>query len=163
MSLAQANYFYEDQKLPELPYESWKDTLATLHMWTQVVGKVRLALCPLVNHWWNVPLYVWARGLTTSVMPYEHIDVEICFDFIKHELVIETSGGHRIALDLKSQSVAEFYQLVMTALSELGIHIKIRTTPCEVPNPIRFEEDTVHATYDKEAVGKFWADSGVGG
>ena len=155
MSVARANYFYDDPKLPELPYHSWKETLATLHMWTQVVGKVRLGLCPLVNHWWNVPLYVSARGLTTSVMPYERGDVEISFDFIDHELVIETSGGRCIVLNLGPQSVAEFYGLQMTALSELGIHVKIRTTPCEVPDPIPFEKDSVHAAYDKEAVGKF--------
>ena len=156
MSLAQANYFYDDQKLPELPYESWKDSLATLHMWTQVVGKVRLALCPLVNHWWNVPLYVWARGLTTSVMPYERADVEIWFDFIDHKLQIATSQGDSREVALRPQSVAEFYQAVMTALSELGVRVTIWTTPCEIPNPIPFEKDSVHAAYDQDAVAKFW-------
>src|SRR5208282_887281 len=93
--------------LPSLPYDSWKDTLATLHLWTQVVGKVRLKLCPLVNHWWNVPLYVTARGMTTSAMPYDGGVVQVQFDFIDHQLIIKTSAGAKRALALKPQSVAE--------------------------------------------------------
>ena len=121
---------FDPKDLPELPYESWKDTLATLHMWTQVVGKVRLELTPLVNHWWNVPLYVSARGLTTSAMPYANGDVEIGFDFVDHKLRIETSDGNAVELALKPESVAVFYQSVRTALVDLGVHVKIWTTPC---------------------------------
>src|SRR3974390_2415878 len=106
--------------LPAFPLASWNDTLATLHMWTQIVGKVRLKLCPLVNHWWNVPFYVTARGLTTSAMPYEHGDVEILFDFIDHELFIVTSNGSTAMLSLNPQSVADFYRRVMAGLGELG-------------------------------------------
>jgi uncharacterized protein DUF5996 len=144
--------------LPPLPYDSWKGTLATLHMWTQIVGKVRLALTPLVNHWWNVPLYVSARGLTTSVMPYENGDVEIWFDFIDHKLRIETSDGNAAELALKPQSVAEFYRSVMAALADLGVHVKIWTTPCELPpeRTIPFEKDNEHKSYDAESAQKFW-------
>jgi len=142
--------------LPALPLDSWKDTLATLHMWTQVIGKVRLGLCPLVNHFWNVPFYLRARGLTTSAMPYQHGTIEIHFDFIEHELQIETSNDRIVSIVLKPQSVAEFYKAVMTALDELGADVKIWTTPCEVPNPVPFEQDHVHAFYDAGAVNKFW-------
>jgi len=145
-------------KLPELPYESWKDTLTTLHRWTQIVGKVRLALTPLVNHWWNVPLYVSARGLTTSAMPCESRDVEIWFDFIDHKLRIETSDGGSRELELKPQTVAEFYRSVMGLLSKLGIQVKIWTTPCELPSEetIPFEQDDKHKSYDADAAHKFW-------
>ncbi len=149
---------FDPKVLPELPYDSWTDTLATLHMWTQVVGKVRLELTPLVNHWWNVPLYVTARGLTTSAMPYENGDVEIWFDFIDHKLRIETSDGNAVELALKPQSVAEFYRSVMTALADLGVQVKIWTTPCELPpeQTIPFEKDNVHKSYDAESAHKFW-------
>src|SRR5271155_4630348 len=133
MTVAPGRFSFDPKNLPELLYDSWKDTLETLHMWTQVVGKVRLELTPLVNHWWNVPLYVNARGLTTSVMPYESGDVEIWFDFVDHKLWIETSNGNAVELALKHQSVAEFYRSVMTALDDLGVHVKIWTTPCELP------------------------------
>ena len=141
---------------PELPLEAWQDTYATLHMWTQVVGKVRLALCPLVNHWWNVPLYVTARGLTTSPMPYGNRTVEVCFDFIEHKLLIDTCEGEHRELALRPQTVAAFYQSLMAALSDLGVPVKIWTTPCEIPDPIPFEKDNVHASYDAEAAHKFW-------
>ena len=126
---------------PVLKFEEWQDTLATLHMWTQVVGKIRLAQTPLVNHWWNVPLYVSARGLTTSAMPYGDRIFEIEFDFIDHKLLIKCSDGAVKTLALRPQSVAAFYAEVMAALRDLGIEIKIWTMPVEVPNPIRFEED----------------------
>jgi hypothetical protein len=144
--------------LPELPYDSWKDTLATLHMWTQMVGKIRLSLSPLVNHWWNVPLYVTSRGLTTSPMPYGSRTLEICFDFIDHKLIIETSDGEIRELALKPQSVADFYQLLMKTLSQLGMPVSIWTRPCEQPEEltIPFEKDTVHKSYDAEAAHKFW-------
>jgi len=143
--------------LPDLPFDEWKDTLATLHMWTQIVGKVRLNLCSLVNHWWNVPLYLTARGLTTSAMPFDGGVVEIRFDFIAHTLIIETSRGGPRVISLKPQSVADFYQQFMSALAELGIGAKIWTMPVEIPDPIAFERDRVHASYDAEAVGKFWS------
>jgi uncharacterized protein DUF5996 len=142
--------------LPALPFDSWKDTLATLHMWTQVVGKVRLKLCPLVNHFWNVPFYLTSRGMTTSAMPYEKGTVEIRFDFIEHKLLIETSDGRLVAIALKPQSVAEFYHAFMAALGKLGVAATIWTTPCEIPDPTPFEQDHVHASYDPEAVHKFW-------
>jgi len=142
--------------LPALPPDSWKDTLATLHMWTQVVGKVRLKLCPLVNHWWNVPFYVTARGMTTSAMPYDGGIVEVQFDFIDHKLILETSDGSKRSFALKPQSVAEFYQSFMAALAELGVNVKIWTRPCELADPIPFEKDLIHASYDAQAVHRFW-------
>ena len=141
---------------PELPLDVWQDTFATLHMWTQIVGKVRLALSPRVNHWWEVPLYVNARGLTTSAIPYGDGNFEIQFDFIDHKLEIQTSWASSKSLDLKPQSVADFYSAVMSALSSLGINIKIWTMPVEIPNPIRFENDTQHASYDSEYAHRFW-------
>src|SRR6202140_5089054 len=146
--------------LPPLPLDSWKDTLATIHMWTQVVGKVRLKLCPLVNHWWNVPFYVTPRGMTTSAMPYQRGTIlrtlEVRFDFIAHQLLLETSQGRVISLALEPQSVADFYKKFMAALADLGVTVKIWTTPCEIPELIPFEKDEVHAAYDPEAVQKFW-------
>ena len=142
--------------LPALPFDSWKDTLATLHMWTQVVGKVRLKLCPLVNHFWNVTFYLTARGMTTSAMPYPRGTVEMRFDLIDHKLLIETSEGRMVALALKPQSVAEFYKEFMAALADLGVTVKIWTMPCEIPDPTPFEKDYLHAAYDPVAVHKFW-------
>ncbi|MEP6635773.1 MAG: DUF5996 family protein [Acidobacteriota bacterium] len=141
---------------PPLHYADWKDTLATLHMWTQVVGKIRMRQTPLVNHWWNVPLYVSARGLTTTAMPYGPRVFEIEFDFIDHKLRIECSDGALTTLALRPHSVSDFYAEVMAALSGLGIEIKIWTMPVEVPNPIRFEDDKVHASYDAEYANRFW-------
>jgi hypothetical protein len=144
------------QDWPELKFAEWKDTMATLHMWTQVVGKIRLAQTPLVNHWWNVPLYVSARGLTTSAMPYNERIFEIEFDFLDHQLRIECSDGAMKILPLRAQSVADFYAEVMAALHDLEMNIKIWTMPVEVPDPIRFEEDTVHASYDPEYANRCW-------
>ncbi len=142
---------------PELKFSEWRDTLATLHMWTQVVGKIRLKQTPLVNHWWNVPLYVSARGLTTTAMPYRDGRLfEIEFDFIEHKLRIECSDGALKLLALRPQSVADFYAEVMAALRELKIEIKIWTMPVEIPDPIRFEDDTTHASYDAEYANRFW-------
>ena len=145
-----------DDLLPALPFDGWKDTLATLHMWTQVVGKVRLKLCPLVNHFWNVPFYLTPRGMTTAAMPYSRGSVEVRFDFIDHKLLIETSEGGRATLTLKPQSVAEFYRAFMASLADLGVTVKIWTMPCEIPDPTPFEKDHLHASYDPEAVNKFW-------
>jgi hypothetical protein len=141
---------------PELPLDAWQDTYATLHMWTQIVGKVRLALSPLVNHWWEVPLYVNARGLTTSAIPYGDGIFEIQFDFIDHKLTIQTSWNSSKILALRPQSVAAFYSEFMAALKSLGVDLKIWTTPCEVPNPTPFERDTQHASYDPEYAHRFW-------
>ena len=141
---------------PELPLESWQDTYANLHMWTQVVGKVRLALSPRVNHWWEVPLYVNARGLTTSPIPYRSGIFEVQFDFIEHKLDVKTSWGSKATLPLKPQSVADFYAAFMSALQSLNIEVKIWTMPVEIPNPIRFENDTQHASYDRESAHRFW-------
>src|SRR5271169_2002470 len=136
--------------LPVLPLDSWKDTLATVHMWTQIVGKVRLKLCPLVNQWWNVPFYLTPRGLTTSAMPYSQgtlgETVEVQFDFIDHRLLIETSEGRVVTIALQPQSVAEFYRKFMAALDELGVACKIWTKPCEIADPIPFEQDHLHAS-----------------
>jgi len=141
---------------PALPLSSWKDTYATLHMWTQIVGKVRLRLTPIVNHWWNVPLYVTARGLATSRIAYGDRAFELRFDFKRHELVLETSDGQLKALPLKPRSVAEFYQEFMELLRSAGIEVKIWRVPAEIPNPIAFDQDRVHASYDPKAVEKFW-------
>ena len=148
---------------PNLVLEEWQDTLATLHLWTQIVGKIRLKVTPLVNHWWNVPLYVSARGLTTSPMPYGDRVFEIYFDFIDHQLRIDCSDGALTSLDLRPPSVAEFYQELMRALHGLGIEVKIWTMPVEVPSPfsavreaIAFEKDQVHKTYDPDYVNRFW-------
>jgi hypothetical protein len=142
---------------PALNFSEWQDTLATLHMWTQVVGKIRLRQTPLVNHWWNVPLYVSARGLTTSAMPYRDGRLfEIEFDFIDHQLLMKCSDGATTTLALRPQSVADFYAEVMAALHGLGIEIRIWTMPVEIPNPIRFEEDQVHTSYDAEYANRFW-------
>ena len=141
---------------PELPLEAWHDTYATLHMWTQIVGKVRLALSPRINHWWEVPLYVNARGLTTSAIPYGDGIFEIQFDFIDHTLIIQTNWGPSKTFPLKPQSVANFHVEFMAALRTLGIEVKIWTMPVEVPDPVRFESDTQHASYDREYAHRFW-------
>ncbi len=141
---------------PELPLAVWQDTYATLHMWTQIVGKVRMALSPRVNHWWEVPMYVNARGLTTSAIPYNGGNFEIQFDFIEHRLVIQSSSGASEILVLKAQSVADFYSEFMAALRSLDIAVKIWTMPCEVPNPVRFTSDTQHASYDPEYAHRLW-------
>ena len=141
---------------PALPVKEWQATRDTLHMWTQIVGKVRLALSPHVNHWWEVPLYVSARGLTTSPVPYDGGIFEIEFDFIAHQLIIQTSGGARKTLELAPKSVADFYAEVMAALYSLGIAVKIWTMPVEIPNPVAFEKDSAHASYDREYAHRFW-------
>lgn len=141
---------------PELVLEDWQDTLATVHMWTQIVGKIRMKLTPLVNHWWNVTLYVSARGLTTSPMLYGDRIFEIEFDFIDHTLRIQCSDGSLAELDLRPQSVADFYEEVMEALHGLGIDVKIWPMPVEISNPIRFDQDQIHKSYDAEYMNRFW-------
>jgi hypothetical protein len=141
---------------PPLKPDSWIETYATLHMWTQMVGKVRLRLAPLVNHWWNVPLYVSAQGLTTSRIPYGERAFELRFDFIHHELVLNTTDGILKTLPLAPRSVAEFYGEFMAMLRSAGIEVKIWRMPVEIPNPIPFDLDHEHCSYDPAAVEKFW-------
>jgi len=141
---------------PSLPLEEWRDTCATLHMWTQIVGKVRLAQTPLVNHWWNVPLYVSARGLTTTAIPYGDISFEMEFDFVDHKLEITCSHGQSTSLALEPKSVATFYRETMDALRQLGLDIHIWHMPVEIIDPIPFDEDEQHASYDPEYVNRFW-------
>jgi len=141
---------------PPLPYEPWKDTYATLHMWTQIVGKLRVALSPNVNHWWHSAMYVTSRGLSTSAIPYGDRVFEIEFDFIDHQLVLHTSDGANRLLPLIPRSVADFYAEFMALLKAAEIEISIWKMPVEVPNAIAFDLDTVHAAYDREAVSRFF-------
>jgi hypothetical protein len=141
---------------PELPTATWRDTYETLHLWTQIVGKIRLARTPWLNHSWHVTLYVTARGLTTSPIQDGSRTFEIDFDFIDHHLRISTSDGARRQFDLAGKSVASFYAATMAALAELGIDIAIDETPNELPDPIRFSQDSQHASYDPDAVRRFF-------
>jgi hypothetical protein len=141
---------------PDLPLEAWRDTYATLHRWTQIVGKVRLARAPHINHWWEATLYLTARGLTTSPMPYGQGTFQIDFDFLDHRLRIDTSTGATRTLVLQPRSVANFYDELMTVLRALGIAVRIWTMPQEVEEPIRFEQDTLHASYDPDFAQKHW-------
>ncbi|MFI5242136.1 MAG: DUF5996 family protein [Gemmatimonadales bacterium] len=141
---------------PPLPLAEWQDTRDTLHMWTQIVGKTRLALAPMVNHWWNVPLYVSARGLTTSRMPYETSGVSVEFDFIDHTLVARRDDGRTWTMALGPRSVADFYRSYMSGLRSIGIDVRIWPVPVELASPIPFAEDETHASYDAEAVQRFW-------
>ena len=141
---------------PALPLADWLATKDTLHMWTQIVGKIRMALTPPVNHFWHVTLYVTAAGLTTSPIPYGDSAFEIEFDFLEQRLIIRTAGGLRRSLPLAPRSVADFYRDLMAALSSLGIQVRIHKLPQEVPSPIPFDQDTTHASYDDEAAARFW-------
>lgn len=144
------------QPWPALPFIGWQDTCATLHMWTQVVGKIRLALEPMLNQWWQVPLYVTATGLTTSPMPYKSRSFQIDFDFCRHVLVIATSDAQRREFALAPYSVAEFHAKVMGVLRDLGIEVKIWTMPVEVADAVPFERDHAHKSYDADAAQRFW-------
>ena len=142
---------------PALDWDQWKNTADTLHMYTQIVGKTRLALTPLQNHWWNVPLYLSARGLTTSPMPVDRgrlLDIE--FDFISHEVVLRTSDGETREISLRPVSVAQFFGEFTKTLESLNVFAKLHPMPVEVPNPIRCDLDTEHCSYDSEAVTRFW-------
>lgn len=140
---------------PALPLSTWAQTAATLHMWTQIVGKIRLALSPHINHWWEVPLYVSARGLTTSSIPYHRQLLEMEFDLLNHNLFIQDSFGQSKCIPLYARSVADFYRETMSVLDSMSIDVTIWPTPVEIPDPIPFHEDTVHAAYDPNAVTKF--------
>jgi len=146
----------ESQRWPALPLAEWQDTYATLHLWTQVVGKIRLALSPPINHFWGTTFYVTARGLTTSRMAYSKGTVEINFDFIAHTLQILTSLGETRSFRLVPRTVAEFYFELMSALHSLGIDAKVWTMPVEVPRPVRFNLDESHSSYDSEYAHRFW-------
>jgi len=142
---------------PSIPVAAWSDTRDTLQLYTQVVGKVRMANEPLLNHWWNVPLYVSAQGLTTSVMPHPTGPAfQIDFDFLDHRLDVVTVTGQRRSLDLIPRTVADFHAAVMTMLDELGVSTEIWPVPVEIPDAIPFADDDVHAAYDADAVRRFW-------
>lgn len=141
---------------PELPFESWTETRETLHRWTQIVGKIRLALTPLINHWWNVPLYVTARGLTTSEIPYGNRWFDMEFDFVAHVLRVRTSDGAEHQVPLHSRSVADLHAEVFSVLRSLQIECAIWTTPVEIANPIPLDRDEHHRAYDRDAVERFW-------
>jgi hypothetical protein len=144
------------ERWPALPTSAWRDTRATLHLMTQIVGKIRLALTPWQNHSWHVPLYVTARGLTTSPIPYRGRSFQIDFDFIDHLLWIRTSNGEYRQIMLRPVTIAEFYGDVMIALPELGIAVTIDTMPNEISDAVRFQNDTVHKSYDPNYAHRFW-------
>jgi hypothetical protein len=141
---------------PELNYPDWKDTCATLHMWTQIVGKIRLVQTPWTNHSWHVTLYLTSRGLTTSPIAYGNDTFEIRFDFIDHHLRILKSDGAGKSIELKPRSVADFYQAVMSTLDQLRLPVKIDLLPNEIPEPIPFDRDDKHRSYDAEYANRFW-------
>ena len=142
---------------PELTFATWKDTYQTLHLWTQIVGKIRLAAAPWTNHSWHVPLYVTARGLTTGVMFHGERSFELAFDLIAHELRIESNVAGTRTLALRAESVADFHQRVRAALAELDLSVPMSELPCELPDPIPFSQDHLHASYDPGSAARFFA------
>jgi hypothetical protein len=141
---------------PDLSFPAWRDTAATLQLWTQIVGKIRLALTPWVNHSWQVALYVTARGLGTSPIPSGNEIFDIEFDFVSHQLVVRTSRGEERRLRLEPQTVADFHRRVVGLLNGIGVAVAVNEMPNEVPNPIRFSDDRIHASYDADAAHAFW-------
>jgi hypothetical protein len=141
---------------PSLPLEEWSDTCATLHLWTQIVGKIRLVQSPAINHGWSCTLYVTARGLTTSPMPHGTRLFQIDFDFLDHRLHIQSSNGGSGEVPLRPQSVAAFYRLLWSELERMRLPVRIHTTPNEVMDPIRFEDDEKHASYNADYANRFW-------
>jgi hypothetical protein len=141
---------------PALPLTEWADTCETLQLWTQIVGKIRLARTPLVNHWWNVTLYATSRGLTTSPIPHGALSFQIDFDFISHRLIVQVSNGDTATIPLTPRSVADFHAEFMSTLRELGLDTHIWTMPVEIPDAIPFEKDDKHASYDPEYANRFW-------
>jgi hypothetical protein len=144
------------QEWPDLPWDEWAETAQTFHLWTQVIGKIRLALVPPINHWWHTTLYLTCRGLTTAPMPYGNGSLQIDFDFLEHQLVMQTSEGQQTGFLLQPMTVASFYQQVMDCLERLGTPVDIWTMPVEIPNAIPFEQDQVHSAYDGLYVTRFW-------
>jgi Family of unknown function (DUF5996) len=141
---------------PLLDFAAWQESCATLHLWTQIIGKIRLAQAAPANHWWQVPLYLTARGLTTSPMPYGGRTFQIDFDFVDHRLRIDASDGRREGFALVSRTVADFYGEVMGRLRALDVAVRIWPMPVELADPIPFDQDRVHASYDREQVNRFW-------
>ncbi len=146
----------QDNAWPVLAYANWQDTCNTLHLWTQVVGKLKLTLSPLANHWWGIVLFVTARGLTTGAMPYRDRALQIDFDFCAHELILRTSDAREQRIKLAPMPTADFYAAVMAALRALDVEVAIWTMPVEIEGAIPFEQDRVHASYDGAAVNAFW-------
>ena len=145
-----------DDRWPALPYDAWKDTYATLHMWAQIVGKVALAQAPAVNHGWAVAFQPTSRGLETATLPHGHRSFRIAFDFIDHQLEIHASDGDRRGLSLAPRPVADFYRELMAALQAMNLSVRIWPMPVEIPAPIRFDQDSVHSAYDPEFANRFW-------
>ena len=145
-----------DELWPPLPYEAWKDTYATLHMWSQIVGKVALALAPPVNHGWSITFHLTSRGMTTQPLPHGARTFTIEFDFVEHQLVIDASDGQRRTLKLEPRTVADFYGALMTTLRAMALPVKIWPMAVEIPNPIRLDQDTAHHWYDPELANRFW-------
>jgi uncharacterized protein DUF5996 len=145
-----------DHHWPALPYEDWKETYATLHMWTQIVGKIALAQAPPINHSWSVAMHVTARGLSTRTLPYGRCAFTIEFDFIDHVLAIRTSDGATRTIPLVPRTVAEFYREVLDTLEEMELPVRIWSMPVEIASPIRFEQDTVHRSYDRSYARRVW-------
>ena len=145
------------ERWPDLPVTNWKDTYETLHMWTQIAGKIRLKLAPYVNHWWEVALYVTPRGLTTGPIPYHEKSFDLTFDFLDHHFLLCTSDGQTRTILLRPKAVAEIYGELMNHLEDLGIEVVIDPIPSEVANPIACHEDFVHASYDRKSVEQFWS------
>jgi hypothetical protein len=142
---------------PALPYEEWRETCATLHLWLQIIGKIRVVQCPWVNHSWHVALRVTATGLTTGLIPCEAGSLQIDFDFVEHRLLMRVTGADAVSLPLEPQTTAAFYRKVMDALQSLGVSITIHTTPNELPDPvIPFDKDEVHRAYDAEYAHRYW-------
>jgi Family of unknown function (DUF5996) len=146
----------DPQQWPALPLEEWKDTYRTLHMWTQIVGKVRMALTPPMNHWWHTTLYVNSRGLTTGPVPYPRGVFEIQFDFERHESSISTSAGEHVTRPLRAESVASCYAGIFESLASLGIVVEINLKPQEVADPVPFDQDQTNCSYDPEYAHRFW-------
>ena len=141
---------------PRLPYEAWRDTAATLHLWLQIVGKIALVQRPWVNHSWHVALRITAQGIGTGLIPHQTHAFQIDFDFVEHRLVLRVVDGRTVSLPLQPQTTAGFYRDVMNALASLGVQVKIRTMPNELPDPIRFDEDEVHRSYDSDYAHRYW-------
>ena len=145
-----------DDHWPELPLSAWEDTYHTLHLWTQIVGKIRLGLAPLQNHWWNAAIYVNTRGLTTSPILHDTRAFELLFNFVDHRLELRTSDGQEGALDLAPKSVAAFYRETFSMLRSAGVNVQINPRAQELPEPIRLDLDETHASYDPEYANRLW-------
>ena len=141
---------------PELPYGEWSETIATLHLWTQIVGKIRLSRMPWTNHSWHVPLYVNSRGLTTGPIPFDARTVDLQFDFVDQRLLVDSNDGRRTSVHLKPRSVSDFYEGVTAAMAELDFSFNINRLPSEIADAIPFDEDTTHETYDAGYAAQFW-------